>query len=761
MIQKGTLKIYGMTCTLCSVIIESSLEKFNGIISSNINYASERAFIEYDDEKTNLQYIMSKIEHIGFEPYDSVNGSSLNNRAYDESKKLKHLVIISVLLCSPMVIMMLLGGLNACCIPFPALKQTKFSLLIDLLRYKTLFLHDWRLQLVLATPVQFLIGFRFYKKAFFALRCKIANMDVLVVIGTTATFLYSLYISIYGAADGSGMKRVYYEASMFVITLILIGKYLESVTKNKTSKAIQTIFELKAKTARVQEGNLEKDISIENVVINNIVIVRPGEKIPVDGIILEGSSSVDESMLTGESMNVEKGVGDFVTGASINKFGTFKFKATGVGSETKLAQIIKFVEEAQSSKAQIQKLADSVCGIFVPLVIIISVVTFIIWYFFVFDQNLYFIEKPILFAVSVLVVSCPCALGLATPTAIMVGVGQGAKRGILIKNGEKLENIRRINTIVFDKTGTITTGKLTVLEIIFLDDKNYQIENSEILKLATIAEKKSEHPIGEAIYMKLRQENNEYIPDPQKFEAFPGKGVSALYDNNTILIGNEKFMIENGVNLEDLNNQQNKNVLYEQNKTTVLMAVNGRAQAIIIFNDSIKKNAKEAITILKKMRINVIMLTGDNNKTAHEIASEVGIDNVIAEVLPEDKAEVISHLRKEGKFVAMVGDGINDAPALAIADIGFAIGTGTDVAIETGDVVLLKDDLMNIPKSIKLSKKTMWKIKQNIFWAFIYNLVGIAFAATGHLSPELAAGAMVLSSISVLFNSLSLKYIKI
>lgn len=757
MIESATLKIYGMSCTLCSVIIESSLERVNGIISSTVNYASEKALIQYDNEKTDLKYIIKRIEHIGFEAYVNENNPLLNDRNYKESKKLKHLVIIAALLSSPMIIMMLLGGFKACCVPFPSLGKSKFLLFIEVLRYKTLFLHDWRLQLLLATPVQFLIGFRFYKKAFYAVRSKIANMDVLVVIGTTATFLYSLYVSFFGFADAAGMKKVYYEASMLVITLVLLGKYLEAVTKNKTSNAIKKMFELEAKTARVQYENTEKDIPIEDVKVDDIVIVRPGEKIPVDGIILQGCSSIDESMLTGESVNVDKTVGDLVIGASINKLGTFKFKATRVGSETKLAQIIKLVEEAQGSKAPIQKLADKVCGIFVPFVMIISVSTFIIWYFFIFHQTFYFIEKPILYAVSVLVVSCPCALGLATPTAIMVGVGKGAKQGILIKNGEKLENIRRINTIVFDKTGTITTGKLRLLDFIAINLENSEEENRKLIQLAAIAEKRSEHPMGVAIYEKIKLETGEEIPDPMNFQVFLGKGISALYENNTILIGTEKFIKENGISIEISNNHWNQNLFYEQGKTTVVMAINGRAEALIIFEDSIKKKAKETIDKLKKMDIDVIMLTGDNSRTANAIAEKVGIEKVIAEVLPENKAEVISDLRKGGKFVAMVGDGINDAPALAISDIGFAMGTGTDVAIETGDVVLLKDDLMAIPAAIKLSKKTMEKIKQNLFWAFIYNIVGIMFAATGHLSPEIAAGAMALSSISVLINSLSLK----
>lgn len=755
MVERTTLKIGGMTCTLCSIIIENCIEKIDGIISSTVSYSSEKAVIEYDNEKTNLEFIIKKIKNNGFDAYANANNSVLYNINYDESKKLKILVIISALLSSPMFFMMLLGGMKACCIPF-ALSKSKFEMFIELLRYKTMFLHDWRLQLVLATPVQFIIGFRFYKKAFSALKARVANMDVLVVIGTTVTFLYSLYVSFYGAADASGMKQVYYEASMFVITLVLLGKYLENITKNKTSNAIQRMVQLEAKTARIQEGNTEKDIPVEEVRLNDIVIVRPGEKVPVDGIILEGDSSVDESMLTGESQPVNKGAGDLVIGASLNKFGTFKFKATKIGSETKLAQIIKLVEEAQSSKAPIQKLADRVCGIFVPAVMIISLLTFIIWYFFIFNQSYYFIQKLILFAVAVLVVSCPCALGLATPTAIMVGVGQGTKQGILIKNGEKLEKICKIDTVVFDKTGTITTGKLELLHFNTYNYQSSEIENRKLIKLAAIAEKKSEHPIGEAIYEKVKKESGEELPDPEKFEIYPGKGVSAIYKNNLILIGTEKFIEENGVSLGDLNNKWNQEV-QKKGKTVVIMAVNGRAEAVIILEDSIKNNSREAILKLKKMGIDVIMLTGDNKKTAESIAKKVGIDNVIAEVLPENKVEVINRLKKEGKFVAMVGDGINDAPALAAADIGFAVGSGTDVAIETGDVVLLREDLITIPAAIKLSKKTMWKIKQNLFWAFIYNIIGIPFAATGHLSPGIAAGAMALSSISVLLNSLSLK----
>ncbi|MCX7745388.1 MAG: heavy metal translocating P-type ATPase [Clostridia bacterium] len=760
MILRATVKIGGMSCAMCSARIEKGLLRLDGISKASVSFASEKAILEYEQGKTDLSKIVEKIEALGFSvlhPVEDQNQTLLRKDNH-ESRKLRNLFITSAILSLPMLFMMLIGGLNACGEYVDPSTESRFSLFLESLRYKTLFLHDWRLQLALSAPVQFIIGFRFYKNAFHALKSKSANMDVLVALGTTATFLFSLYISIYGIADEYGMKNVYYEASVFIITLVLLGKYIETVAKVRTSDAIQMLFELKAKKARILKGIEEIDIPVEEVKVGDIIVVRPGEKIPVDGVIVEGCSTIDESMLSGESIPVEKHEGDEVTGASINKFGTFKFKATKVGSETKLAQIIQLVEGAQGSKAPIQKIADRVCKLFIPVVVLVSIATFLIWYFVIYHGVFFVIEHPILYAVSVLVVSCPCALGLATPTAIMVGMGQGAKNGILIKNGEELEKACRINVVVLDKTGTITTGNPEITDFIALHPDNGIYSKETLFKLAGISEKKSEHPLGEAIYKKVKEENGEELPDPDEFEAVPGKGVIAFYEGYEILVGTLKFIKEKLTLSSDSTDLLD--LLHTRGKTAVLMAVNGKLEAVIGLSDTVKDHSLIAVSELYKMGIDVFMLTGDNQKTAEAVAEKVGIQHVIAEVLPQNKAEVVEKLKKQGKFVAMVGDGINDAPALATADIGFAVGKGTDIAIETADVVLLRDDLLTLPTAIKLSRKTMSKIKQNLFWAFIYNLIGIPFAATGNLSPELAAGAMALSSVSVLMNSLSLKRFK-
>lgn len=762
--ENVSLKIYGMTCALCSITIESSLQKLDGINKVAVSYTNEKALIEYDATKVQLNDIKKIIKLLGFSVVGN-EGETIEkdiNYSVIERNKLRNLFIFSAILSLPLIIAMLLGGLSCCRDYFISGTQAKSSHLIDYFRNKLLILHDWRVQLALATPVQFIIGFKFYKNSFYALRARKATMDLLVALGTTAAFFYSLYVSIFDTISYTiGMKNIYFEASTTIITLVLLGKYLESIAKGKTSKAIQTLIELKPKTARVLRDGTEMDVSIEEVVVEDVVIVRPGEKIPVDGIIVEGYSTVDESMLTGESMLVEKKQNDCVTGASINKHGTFKFKATKVGNQTVLANIIKVVEEAQDSKAPIQKIVDKVCSFFVPFVLLASISTFIIWYFGVYNHAFFLIDKPIIYAVSVLVISCPCALGLATPTAIMVGMGKGAENGILIKNGEELETACKINTIVLDKTGTITTGNPEVTDIILLDKRNRIYDENEILWLAAIAERRSEHPFGVAIYefgkkklgLKLK------LGDAEEFEAIPGKGIHAVVKGKSVLIGTKKLIQENKINLKD--SGEILSSIQNEGKTAVLMAVNGVLIAVIALSDRVKDNSREVVSTLEKMGMQVYMLTGDNQRTALSVANKVGIKNVIAEVLPENKAQEIDKLKKQGKIVAMVGDGINDAPALATANIGFAIGTGTDIAIETGDIVLLRDDLMTLPTAIKLSRKTMRKIKQNLFWAFIYNLIGIPFAATGNLNPIIAAAAMTLSSISVLLNSLSLKRFKI
>lgn len=759
MIEKVNLRIGGMTCTLCTIIIENSIKNINGIENISVSYATEKANLEYDNEIISLQKIKNNIEKAGYQVYEAEDDALIVKGRRNETKRLKWLVIISFILTSPMILMMICNGAEACCISFPSLHESDFDQFVERLKYNLLFLHDWKIQLLLATPIQFIIGSRFYKKAYYSLKARVFNMDVLVVIGTTVTYFYSLYISFFGIADVQGFKHVFYESSMFIITLVLLGKYLEELTKSRASKAIEALITLQSKTARIEEDNVEKDVPIEEVKVNDRIIVRPGEKIPVDGIIIEGYSSVDESMLTGEIIPVDKVIGDNVTGSTINMYGAFKFQVTKALNETKFAEIIRLVEDAQNSKAPIQKLVDRVCGIFVPTVILISLATFIVWYFVIFHGSPYFLSKPIIYAVCVLVVSCPCALGLATPTAIMAGLGSCAKEGILIKNGESIERIYKIDTVVLDKTGTITTGKLRVDNIIFIEENKSDLEKENILRFAAISERKSEHLIGKAIYENLKNVIIGELPVLESFQALPGKGIVAKFEGNKIIIGNEKFMVEQGVILDKSKRDIIINEAYNYGKTAIIMAVNNIIEIIFILSDTIKEDSKEAILKLKKMGIDVLMLTGDNLKTAKAIAEKVGIDKVIAEVLPEKKGEVIKDLKVKGKKVAMVGDGINDAPALSEAEVGFVMGTGTDVAIESGDVILLKGDLLNVPRAILISKKIRGKILQNLFFAFIYNIVAIPFAATGHLTPAISAVTMSISSLSVLLNSLSLKKI--
>ncbi len=599
-------------------------------------------------------------------------------------------------------------------------------------------------QLILVTPVQFIIGYRFYRNAFLALRSGGSNMDVLIAMGTSAAYLFSIYnILIIG-----DYHNLYFETSAFIITLVLAGKYMEAVAKSKTTESIRALSGLQAKTARVVKGSMELDIPVEKVQIGDIVVIRPGEKIPVDGELIEGKSLVDESMLTGESIPVEKLPGDSVVGSTINKSGSFKFKATRVGKDTVLAQIIKMVEDAQGSKAPIQKIADQVSGFFVPAIIGIALLTFFLQYWLGGGSTVAFTA-----AVAVLVIACPCALGLATPTAIMVGTGIGAENGIFIKGGEYLETAYRIDTLVLDKTGTITIGKPEVTDIIALAN----MSEKEIITIAAIAEKNSEHPLGEAIYNRAKDQLTE-LPEAVNFEALPGLGLTVDWNEMHILLGNSRLMEQEGVDLAASTSFLNQ--LAEDGKTAMLLAVNHQLQGIIAVADTVRENAAAAINEIKNMGIEVYMLTGDNQRTAQAIAQQVAIDQVIAEVLPGDKAQKVMDLKKQGKIVAMVGDGINDAPALAVADIGIAVGTGTDVAMETAQITLMKSDLRSIPLAIRLSRTTMKHIKQNLFWAFFYNIIGIPFAALGFLSPIIAAGAMSLSSVSVVSNSLRLRRFK-
>ncbi|HEX9062422.1 MAG TPA: heavy metal translocating P-type ATPase [Clostridia bacterium] len=725
---KVELKITGMTCAACSARIEKKLGRTEGIKKAMVNLATERASIEYDASRIKVSDIVKAVQGLGYgaEKVEEVNQDREKEQREKEIRTLKYTLVISAILSAPLLLAMIIGMF--------VMDNPLLSIL-----------HNPYFQLAVATPIQFIIGFRFYKHAFYALKSKSANMDVLISMGTSAAYFFSLYNVFFEKVQQGMMKNLYFEASAVIITLILLGKYLEAVAKGKTSEAIKKLMGLRAKTARVLRNGVEEDIPFEEVELGDIVIVRPGEKVPVDGRIVEGSSSIDESMLTGESLPVEKRTGDYVIGATINKYGTFRFEATKIGKDTALSQIIKMVEDAQGSKAPIQKIADKVSGIFVPVVIGISLITFLIWLASTGD-----VTRAIVSAVAVLVIACPCSLGLATPTAIMVGTGKGAENGILIKGGEHLETAYKLNAVVLDKTGTITKGQPEVTDIVVLGgyDKN------EILRLGAITEKSSEHPLGVAIYEHGKKEFGS-ITDPDTFEAIPGRGVMAVVDGRKIYMGTRKLMAEKGIDMGNVEATISR--LEDEGKTAMLMAVSNILEAVVAVADTLKESSKEAIEDLKAMGIEVYMITGDNKRTALAIAKQVGITNVLSEVLPENKAEEVRKLKDSGKVVAMVGDGINDAPALATADIGMAIGTGTDVAIEAADITLMRGDLRTIPASIRLSRKTMNKIKQNLFWAFFYNVIGIPFAALGFLNPMIAGGAMAFSSVSVVTNSLSLK----
>jgi len=567
-------------------------------------------------------------------------------------------------------------------------------------------------------------------------------MDVLIAMGTSAAYFYSLYNLL------NGIHEYYFESSAVIITLILLGKTFEAVAKGKTSEAIKKLMGLQPKTARVVRDGQEMDIAIEKLEIGDIIVVRPGERVPVDGVIVEGHSSIDESMLTGESIPVDKTVGDQVVGATINKFGSFKFEAKKIGKDTVLAQIIKLVEEAQGSKAPVQRLADKISGIFVPVVVGIALVT--VLGFSLIGNNF---NTGLINAVAVLVIACPCALGLATPTAIMVGTGKAAENGILIKSGEHLERAHQMDTIIFDKTGTITKGEPEVTDILAFNG----IDEDEILRIAASVEKVSEHPLGQAI-VKYAEDKDITLVDTDSFMSLSGKGLRAGFEGKDIYIGNRRLMKENNIDLTGFENEMLR--LEEEGKTAMLLSIDGVISGIIAVADKIKETSLEAIKELKAMDLDVYMITGDNERTAKAIAREVGIDNILADVLPENKAEVVEDLKSQGRHVGMVGDGINDAPALAAADVGFAIGTGTDVAMEAADITLMRGDLNGVVTAIRLSHRTMKTIKQNLFWAFFYNSVGIPFSALGFLNPMVAGAAMAFSSVSVVTNSLRLRRFK-
>ena len=612
-----------------------------------------------------------------------------------------------------------------------------------------IFLNPW-MQFALATPVQFLIGWPFYAGAYKALRNKSANMDVLVALGTSAAYAYSLYLTIRSVGSHGHTDGLYYETSAILLTLILLGKLFETKAKGRSSDAIKKLMKLKAKTATVVRDGQEKIIPIDEVLVNDIVYVKPGERIPVDGEVVEGRSAVDESMITGESLPVDKNPGDSVTGATVNANGFLKIKAVNVGKDTALSHIIKIVEEAQGSKAPIQRLADQISGIFVPIVLGVAVLTFIIWYLWAAPGDF---SEAISKFIAVLVIACPCALGLATPTSIMAGSGRAAEFGILFKGGEHLEKTHRLDTIVLDKTGTVTNGKPRLTDAIPFG----RFEETDLLQFAAAAQMGSEHPLGEAIVAGVKEKGLE-IPNLTRFEAKIGSGILAEAGGKTILVGTRKLMeseqVEHGALLAQMEE------LEAEGKTAMLVSIDGEAAGLVAVADTIKDTSRAAVARLKELGLDVIMMTGDNRRTAEAIAREAGITSVIAEVLPEQKAAEISRLQKEGRQTAMVGDGINDTPALATADIGMAIGTGTDIAMETADITLIRGDLNSIADAIRMSRLTMKNIKQNLFWALGYNSLGIPIAALGFLAPWIAGAAMAFSSVSVVLNALRLQKVK-
>ncbi len=800
------LPIEGMTCANCAATIERNLKKVQGVQEASVNLSSERAIVGFDEEKATVEDFVKRIRRAGYdvsiaevefairpkidemdaqqikESLESLEGISdifidttagkltvkyiptllsgldirhrikksgfepevLGDEIEDgeakareeEIKKHRRLLIVGIIFTLPLFLLSM--GRDFGIIPHSIGMQSWFN---------------WIL-LTLATPVQFIVGAQYYEGAYKSLRNGTANMDVLVALGSSVAYFYSMFI-VFGFLEG----HVYFETSAVIITLIRLGKFLEARAKGKTSKAIKKLLSLKPKTAKKIVDKKEIEVPIDDIQTGDILIVRPGEKIPVDGVVIEGNTAVDESMLTGESLPVEKRIGDKVIGSTMNKMGFIKIEATRVGKETALEQIIKLVEEVQGSKAPIQHLADRVSAVFVPLVILIAIATFAFWYFL--SPDLLYLSasdnliRALMNMVAVLVVACPCAMGLATPTAVMVGAGKGAEIGILFRSADVLERAGRIDTVVLDKTGTVTKGEPEVKTVVSLHPS---LQEDEILKIAASVEWGSEHPLGEALVSEAQKYGIELIT-PEKFTSISGKGVKAKINGQEVLVGSARFMQESNINFQTI--ETDLSSIEERAESTLLVAVENKIVGIIGIADSIKENSKDGVSEMQRMGLKTILLTGDNQQTARVIGGLVGVDEVIAEVLPADKAQAVKKLQSEGRIVAMVGDGVNDAPALAQADVGVAIGTGTDVAIASAQVTLMSGDLNGVVKAINLSKKTLKTIRENLFWAFIYNIVLIPIAALGRLNPMLAAAAMAFSSIFVVSNSLRLRNARI
>ncbi|MBO0478363.1 copper-translocating P-type ATPase [Vagococcus fluvialis] len=738
--------IDGMTCASCSQTIEKVINKLDGVQSASVNLATEKMVVDFNPSELSSNDIMEAVKNSGYSAKESLSQEAQAD--LDKEKKEKHIKKMwsrfwqSAVLTVPLLYIAM-GEMVGLPIPemiHPMVYPERFALL----------------QLALTIPV-LIIGRPFFIVGFRALFKGHPNMDSLVALGTSAAALYSLYGTIMVLlGDHHFAMNLYYESAAVILTLITLGKYFEAVSKGKTSEAIKKLMGLAPKTAIVIRDDVETEISVDDVVLGDVIVVKPGDKIPVDGVIVSGTSAVDESMLTGESIPIEKKAGDKVIGASINKNGSFQFEATKVGKDTTLSQIIKLVEDAQGSKAPIAQLADKVSGVFVPIVIVLAILSGVVWYFL--GQESWVFALTI--TISVLVIACPCALGLATPTAIMVGTGKGAENGVLIKSGDALETTHKIETIVFDKTGTITEGKPVVTDILVTGS----LSKDDFLLLAASAEKGSEHPLGEAIVL-AAEEKEMIFKEIDNFVAIPGHGIEVEIEKETFILGNKKLMLEKQIDLLDFEEESNR--LAKEGKTPMYIANSHELLGIIAVADTIKESSLKAIEKLHRMGLEVAMLTGDNKRTAEAIAKQVGIDRVLSEVLPEDKANEVKKLQQEGKKVAMVGDGINDAPALAQADIGIAIGSGTDVAIESADIVLMRSDLMDVPTAIELSHATIKNIKENLFWAFLYNTLGIPVAmgllylfGGPLLNPMIAGAAMSFSSVSVLLNALRLKRFK-
>ena len=765
--EKFILKVRGMHCAACAVLINKVLSKQKGIFEVNASFGAERVKLDFDSAVISLEQIQKIVSQMGYRlilPQEAAKTEEEEKAEREkELRSLRNRVIVSFLLASPIIIYyMLVHMLNL---------QHVHAVTISGMRIDL----NW-VYLIMTSPIQLGVGWVFYKNAFTSLRVGSTNMDVLVVLGTSAAYFYSVFGFLaswsYPAYQTvwTGIDHPFWESSAALISFIILGRYLEAVAKGRASEAVRKLLKLRPETATVVRDGKEVKIGADEVKIDEVVVVRPGEKIPVDGIIIEGKSSIDEKVITGESMPVTKTIGDEVFGATINKFGLLKFKATKVGKETLLFQIIHMVEEAQATKAPIERLADAIAEYFVPAVVVFAIVAFTFWYFI---YGLAF-APSLLIMVAVLIISCPCAMGLATPTAIMVGTGKGAESGILIKGGEALERAYKIKSIAFDKTATLTKGEPAVTDIVTFNNKTQE----DVLKFAGCAERGSEHPLATAIVERAKSLNPE---EPKDFEAVSGMGVKAKCGDKWVFAGNQMMMQQVGVVLapEVLKEAER---LQNEAKTAIFVAVEKEVIGILALADTLKEFSLEAIQMLKKMGLEIIMITGDNKKTAQAIANKLGIDRILAEVLPQTKADEIKKLQAEGKVVAMVGDGINDAPALAQADIGIAVGSGTDVAIETGNIVLIKDDLRDVVTGIDLSRRTIDKVKQNLFWAFFYNIVAIPVAAGGlilfkaalpgavaalpqwfqgffesGLRPEIAGFAMAFSSVSVVTNSLLLR----